>query len=205
MRSTHAAAGPPGRVAVFAYGSLVSRASCERTLGSPVEGIWAAELRGWRRGFTLARANRTCEKTFSRADTGEIPEWVLALNVESSSPAGWVNGALIELSTDARARLDARELRYARRDVSAAVHAGPAAPSFAAVYTYVARSEHHAPTPPEGAVILRSYAEAVESAFADLGRDEVERFRASTAVPAVELIDGILVRDSIPPGNPRDW
>lgn len=205
MSAADGGAGDAGRVAVFAYGSLVSRASCERTLGSPVEGIWAAELRGWRRGFTLARANRTCEKTFSRADTGEVPEWVLALNLEEAGPTDWVNGALIELSAEARERLDLRELRYARRDVSAAVHNPPTAPSFDAVYTYVARPEHRAPTPPEGAVILRSYAAAVESAFADLGREEVDRFHASTDVPDVGLVDGILVRDSIPPGNPRDW
>lgn len=195
-----------GRVAVFAYGSLVSRASCEQTLGSPVRGIWPAELRGWRRGFTLARANRTCEKTFARVDTGEVPEWVLALNLEVAGPTDRVNGALIELSQPNRDRLDLREHRYRRRDVAGAVHAtGSSAPPIDQIYAYVARAEHHAPSAPAGAAILRAYVAAVEAAFSALGPGELERYRATTDVPAVELIDGVLVRDAIPPGNPRAW
>lgn len=195
-----------GRVAVFAYGSLVSRASCEATLGEPLAGLWPAELTGWRRGFIQARRNRLCEKTFARRSDGEIPEWVLGLNVGPARAEAWVNGALIELSAAGRERLDRRELRYLRRDVSAAVRStGPGAPSFDLVYTYVARPEHHAPSAPAGAVILRSYAETVEAAFADLGPGELERYRDSTEVPAVEIMDGVLVRDAIPPGNPRDW
>ena len=195
-----------GRVAVFAYGSLVSRASCEATLGEPILGLWPAELAGWRRRFTQARRNRLCEKTFARRGDGEIPEWVLGLNVEPAHADAWVNGALIELSAAGRERLDRRELRYLRRDVSAAVGStGTGAPNFDLVYTYVARPEHHAPSAPAGAVILRRYTETVEAAFADLGPDELERYRASTDVPAVEIIDAILVRDAIAPGNPRDW
>lgn len=195
-----------GRVAVFAYGSLVSRASCEATLGEPLLGLWPAELGGWRRGFTQARLNRLCEKTFARLEGGEIPEWVLGLNVEPATAEARVNGALIELSAAGRERLDRRELRYLRRDVSAAVRStGAGAPSFDLVYTYVARPEHHAPVALAGAVILRRYVEAVEAAFGDLGPGELARYRASTDVPAVEIIDAVLVRDAIPPGNPRDW
>ena len=194
------------RVAVFGYGSLVSRASCEATLGEALPGLWPAELAGWRRGFTQARRNRLCEKTFARPGDGEIPEWVLGLNVEPARAGSWVNGALIELSAAGRERLDRRELRYRRRDVSAAFRStGEHAPSFDLVYTYVARPEHHAPSPPAGAVILRSYAAAVEAAFADLGPGELQRYRASTDVPEVEIIDGVLIHDAIPPGNPRDW
>jgi len=190
------------RVAVFGYGSLVARASIETTLGEPLAGIWPAELAGWRRGFTQARHNEECEKTFAREDDGHIPEWVLGLNVDRAEGAS-VNGALIELTPAGRDRLDVRELRYSQVGVGDVIRAD--APEFDRVYTYVARPEHHFPETPPGAVILRSYAEAVEAAFDALGPGELDRFRASTMVPDVEVIDGILVRDAIPPGNPRAW
>jgi hypothetical protein len=130
---------------------------------------------------------------------------VLGLNVEPGAGSDRVNGALIELSAAGRERLDLREIRYSRRDIGAAVRRGGDAPRFDLVFTYVARPENHAPEPPQGAVILRSYVDAVATAFADLGPGELDRYRETTAVPAVEIIDGVLVRDAIPPGNPRSW
>lgn len=191
--------------AVFAYGSLVSRASIERTLGASVGSITPAELHGWRRGFTQARRNREVEKTFARPDTGKIPEWVLGLNVEPA-PDAWLNGALIELDEAARERLDLREMRYERRNVSADVRVNRADPPFGAVYTYTARPENHAESAPEGAVILRSYVAAVESAFEALGPSELARYHETTKIPAaIEVIDAELVHDAIPSGNPRTW
>jgi len=191
------------RTAVFAYGSLVSRASAALTLGDVGE-IHPAELRGWRRGFTQARHNPTCEKTFARADSGEVPAWILGLGVDPA-PGAAVNGALIELGEEQAARLDARELRYTRADITAAVIGGAGTPAFDRIFTFVPRSENSAAEPPPGAVILRSYAEATEAAFAELGPGELERYVESTWVPDVEVIEGRLVRDEIPPGNPRDW
>lgn len=197
----------PPRTAVFAYGSLVSRASAGATLEAPVERIWPAELRGWCRGFTQARHNRTCEKTFARIDTGEVPLWILGLAVAPDpDPAAWVNGALIELDDAQAERLDRRELRYLGRDVTAATFPDdPSTPRFDRVFTYVTRPEHRAPEPPPGAVILRSYLAATEAAFAELGPGGLDRFRESTGVPPVEVVDARLTRDEIPPGNPREW
>lgn len=201
------AGGTAGRTAVFAYGSLVSPTSAALTLGSAVERIWPAELRGWRRGFIQARDNRACEKTFTRADSGEVPKWILGLGVTpDSDPEAWVNGGLIELDDAQAARLDLRELRYERREVTAAISLpSRSTPAFDQVFTYEARPQHRAPEPPAGAVILRSYLAATEAAFSALGEGELERFRRSTALPEVELVDGVLVRDEIPPGNPRGW
>lgn len=192
------------RIAVFAYGSLVSRASIEATLGTGVGAITPAELHGWRRGFTLGRRNREVEKTFARAGGGAIPEWVLALNVEPAADS-WLNGALVELDETAGERLDLREMRYRRRDVGGAVRVDGAPPPLEGVFTYVARAEHHASPAPRDAVILRRYVDAVESAFAELGPGELARYLATTEVPAVEIIQAELVRDEIPPGNPRAW
>lgn len=194
------------RTAVFAYGSLVSRVSAEVTLGASIERIWPAELEGWRRGFIQARPNRECEKTFARVDTGEVPEWILGLGIAEEA-AAWTNGGLIELDDREAARLDARELRYLRADVTGAITTTDGSgPAFDRVFTYVARPENEAPDPLPGAVILKSYLEVTEAAFAELGTYELQRFRESTAIPAgVEVIDGRLVRDEIPPGNPREW
>lgn len=191
----------PGRIAVFGYGSLASPPSASETLGRPVEAVRPAELTGWRRGFLQQRHNPTCEKTFARAEDGSVPEWVLGLGVEPE-PAAAVNGALIELTEAEADRLDGREIRYLRRDVTAEVRPPEA---FDRIFTYVARPEHRAPKPPPGAVILRSYLDAVEAAFGALGPGELDRFHATTEIPAVEIIEGELVRDRIPPGNPRDW
>jgi cation transport regulator ChaC len=187
-------------LAVFAYGSLVSRASAELTLGRPLGRFEPATLRGWRRGYFQARHNPTCEKSFARAEGGELPEFILALGLERD-PQGEVNGALIELTEAEADRLDARELRYERRDVTADV----APQGFASAFTYVARAENRAPQPPAGAVILASYVRATEGAFAALGEDELGRYRSSTQIPGVEIVEGVLVRDEVPPGNPRDW
>jgi cation transport regulator ChaC len=187
-------------LAVFAYGSLVSRASAEGTLGRPLGRFEPATLRGWRRGFFQARHNPTCEKPFARAEGGELPEFILALGLEPD-PTGEVNGALIELTEAEADRLDGRELRYERRDVTAEVHPE----GFGTVFTYVARAENRAAEPPADAVILASYVRATEEAFAALGESELERYRRSTHVPEVEVVEGVLVRDEVPPGNPRDW
>ncbi len=191
------------RIGVFAYGSLVSARSAADTLGGEPVAVRPAELRGWRRGFTQARLNRAGEKTFARRDTGEVPEWILGLAVEPE-PEGWVNGALIELDEEQASRLDLRELRYERRDVTEAILADAGA-TLDRVFTYVARAEHRAPEPPPGAVILRAYAEATEAAFGHLGPGELARYRDSTWIPPVEVVEGVLIRDEIPPGNPRSW
>ena len=81
---------------VFGYGSLVAPERRAR-VRAPVE-VAPAELRGWRRRWSLLRDNHTAEKTFARAD-GSLPDYILGLNVEAESEddAGPVNGGLIEV------------------------------------------------------------------------------------------------------------
>jgi hypothetical protein len=189
---------------LFGYGSLVAPASAAATLGRPVGEPVEAELRGWRRGFSLLRDNRRCEKTFARASDGWIPDFVLALNVEKGGADDTVNGALIDLAEGDLERLDRREIRYRRVDVTEAVTAA-GAPAPGRVLTYVARDENLARDVPPSAVILRSYVDAVEEAFEGLGSGALERYRRTTSIPDVERIDARLVHDAIPPGNPRGW
>lgn len=201
------------RIAVFAYGSLVSPASAAQTICRPERSAWAkgdafpATLLGWRRRFSQARDNRSCEKTFALDVDGSIPEYVLGLNVEGTGdPADVVNGLLIVVTEAELERLDVRELRYDRVEVDPGSFGTKIAhASFDRVLTYTAKARNFAPDPPRGAVILRSYANAVEEAFAGLGPDEPAAYRKSTGPLPAEVVDAHLVEDRIPPGNPRGW
>jgi hypothetical protein len=192
------------RIGLFAYGSLVSHASFAATLErEPTEPI-PVRLPGWRRRWSVVRDNLAAEKTFERADGGGCPRWVVGLNLErdAAGDAGLApNGALIEVSEGELERLDVRELRYDRVDVSAGLAETP----FDRVFAYSARPEHYSPEPPDGAVAMAPYLRVLEGAFNDLGDGEWERFLQNTGLPPVEAIEPVLVRDEIPPGNPREW
>lgn len=195
------------RFAVFGYGSLVSVASASRTLGRPVGSCPLARLSGWRRRWSEKRDNLTCEKTFADAADGRTPTWVLGLNIEpAGGEAEAPNGVLIEVAPEELERLDVREMRYHRYEVTELVEPlEPAAERFDRVLAYSAKDSHLAVEPPADAVILATYARAVEEGFAALGDGHLDAYRRSTGPYPVELIDPVLVRDEIPPGNPRDW
>jgi cation transport regulator ChaC len=193
-----------GRLAVFAYGSLVSPDSFASTLGRTAESV-PARLLGWRRRWSLLRDNLASEKTFARRDGGELPRWVIGLNLERDASAGLEsapNGALIEVSGGELERLDVRELRYDRVEVTAEVESGR---RFDRVFAYTARPEHFAAEPPPGAVAMATYLRQIEAAFTALGDGQWEQFMSTTGPPPVETIEPVLVRDQIPPGNPRAW
>jgi cation transport regulator ChaC len=189
------------RLGLFGYGSLVLPESASMTLGRQVGELRPARLRDWRRRFSQRRDNLTCEKTFECAG-GWRPEWILGLNVEEGEDeAGPVNGVVIELSERELDRLDIREVRYDRVEVTGSVE-GEDLPE--RIVTYRAKEFHFAPEPPEDAVILRTYADAVENGFAGLGAGELDHYLATTPYP-VERVAATLVVDRIPAGNPRAW
>lgn len=198
------------RSAVFAYGSLVDPASAARTLSRPVQRTLPARLPGWRRRWSAARDNRRSEKTFARARDGWLPEVILTLNLEPvtllppSGLAGAPNGALVEVTAEELQRLDQRELRYRRVDVTDAVCA-PGAEQVDRIVAYTARDEHHAPSPPQGAVVLAAYVVAVETAFAAVAPGELATYRRTTGPPPVPVLDAVLVQGRVPDGNPVAW
>ena len=191
-------------LAVFAYGSLVNPESFARTLGREPAEVVPVRLPGWRRRWSIHRDNLAHEKTFAREGGGEVPPWVVGLNLERDEigEGAAPNGALIEISEGELERLDVRELRYDRVDVSGAV-AGRA--GFDRVVSYTAKREHFTAEPPQGAVAMAPYVRAIEAAFNALGDGEWELFLSTTGLPPVETIEPVLVRDEIPPGNPREW
>ena len=192
------------RIAVFAYGSLVNAESVAQTLGDSAGAPIPVELAGWRRRWSLVRDNLNSEKTFARAGDGTVPPYVLALNLEPAPDRDdGPNGALIELDEEALARLDLRELRYDRVEVTGQL--GVPGEAFDRVVTYTAKPENFAKEPPDGAVILATYLSAVEAAFDALAPHALDRWRETTGPPPVEIIEPVLARERIPPGNPREW
>jgi hypothetical protein len=196
--------------AVFAYGSLVSPRSAALTLGRPLGKAAPARLEGWRRRWSQRRDNLTCEKTFARRDDGHRPTWVLGLNLEPSrDPSEAPNGVLIDVDADELARFDLREMRYDRVEVTGQVRAASGGTAsgagFDRIVSYTAKRDHFAPTPPADAIILASYAREVEAAFAALGEPERLAYLATSGPFPVEVVEGVLVRERIPEGNPRDW
>lgn len=199
--------GSRAETALFAYGSLVDPASAAATLGRNVGKPLPVSLDGWRRRFSQARDNQRCEKTFARSDDGSIPRFVLGLNLEPTTTAlePGPNGVLIAAREEDLVRLDVREIRYRRTDVSDQLTYPAGATRFDRVLAYVARPENLAVEPPADAVILRRYADTVERAFATLGPSQLDRYRRTTLPYPVETVEGKLVADRIPEGNPRDW
>jgi cation transport regulator ChaC len=191
------------RLAVFGYASLVSAASAAQTLGRRVDGAIPTRLEGWARGWTLGREQAKSEKTFARPD-GSVPSFCLGLNLDPDPGAPAPNGVLIELTEAELDRLDIREIRYRRVEVTDAIVTADGV-DFDLVIAYVARPEHHHPAPPEDAIVVATYPAAIESAFDRLGPGQLDLFRQTTAPIPVELTDASLIADRIPPGNPRDW
>jgi hypothetical protein len=189
------------RLAVFGYGSLVDTASLAQTIGRPVEIASQARLHDWRRTWGLARDNEASEKTFALAD-GTRPPFCLGLDVVPDEDAPAPNGALIPLTDAELDRLDLREMRYERVDVTAGIDADV---PFDRVITYRSRLEHRCAKPPAGAVLIATYLEAVERAFETLGPGQLELFHETTGPPPVEVVAATLVEDRIPAGNPREW
>src|SRR5882724_10502450 len=176
-------------MAVFAYGSLVNPTSFERTLGREPAAPLPARLSGWQRRWSIVRDNLASEKTFARHPSGELPRWVIGLNLEPDEEAGEElapNGALIEISEAELERLDVRELRYDRVDVTGAV---PDREGFDRIVAYTAKGEHFTAEPPDGAVAMAPYLRAVEAAFNALGEGEWELLLATTGLPPVETIE----------------
>ena len=191
------------RQALFAYGSLVSPASASRTLGRPVEPSAVVRLGGWRRRWSAMRDNLACEKTFARRAGGELLGHILGLNLEPAEDDDAApNGVLLELSGEELLRLDVREMRYDRVEVTERIERPG---GIDAVFAYRAKPAHFAPRPADDAVVISSYAAFVEAAFDALGAGQLDVYRQTTGAPPVEVVDAMLVRDRIPPGNPRQW
>ena len=101
-----------GEAGIFGYGSLLSRASLERTLGQAYEhGLQTASLPGWRRTWDVRQPNRAFYA--ESADGRVYPENILYLNV-TEHPGSILNGVVVVVKGEQLLGLDQREWMYDR-------------------------------------------------------------------------------------------
>jgi hypothetical protein len=161
---------------VFGYGSLVA-----------LPDAVPARLRGYRRVWGVAMDNTVATpgyKVYENPEGARPPVAVAFLDL-AEDPDAVIDGALIE-APDLEA-LDARERQYERIDVTAAIE--PRAPG--KTYTYVGRAASRARVAGGtlDVVIQRAYADQVERAYAALGPDALQRYRATTEAPPFPLAE----------------
>lgn len=168
----------PGRHALIGYGSLLSTASMERTLGHEYDGPWhTCRLNGWRRGWDVQMPRHSwCY----RSDGALIkPERVIYLNLRRQE-GSHVNAALFVIGDQDLHRFDEREWMYKRTrvndDLSGLRVTGGSA------WTYVAMDEYlwRKPSRPPEAIIRRSYLDILATAHAELGSEFRDEYNATT-------------------------
>ena len=187
--STSAISLEPGEHAIFGYGSLLSKASLERTLGRSYEGPFVVcDLMGWRRRWDVAMPN----SVFTYCDASGhwvTPERIVYLNVAPAQDQR-MNGVLFVLNDSDLKAFDSREWIYDRVQVNdslrgVAVLNGPA-------WVYVAKPEFLCPVPltPSQTAIRKTYLGLLEDGHKSLGPGFVDDYRHSTdSVPYQIVID----------------
>jgi pimeloyl-ACP methyl ester carboxylesterase len=179
-----------GEHALFGYGSLLSIASLERTLGRRYEGPFVTcALAGWRRRWNVAMPNNT----FVYRDDGcwVTPERILYLNVEPRGSDA-VNGILFVVNDDDLARFDAREWIYDRVDVTSALRG--AAVDGGTLWVYRGKAEHllEQPSSPRTGAIRRTYLDILNDGHRALGDQFTRRYNDTTdPVPPALVVDDV--------------
>lgn len=180
----------PGEHALVGYGSLLSVASMERTLGRPYDGPWhLCRLQGWRRGWDVQMPRHTW--AYHADGVLTIPDRVLYLNLRRQDESH-VNAALFVIGEDDLQRFDEREWIYRRQQVNddltdVRVVGGPAW-TYVALDEFIWRRESH----PPDAIIRRSYLDILARAHAELGPAFTHEYDATTdAVPAHLVVDDV--------------
>lgn len=177
---------------VFGYGSLVSPESLASTIGRRVvlgADVHPAVLGGFGRRWNYG--SLTLRGWWER-DGAAVHGVVVSLGVEASSHET-CNGVIVAVSDDELARLDHRERDYERMDVTERVSTEHPVAAGVRIVTYVPRPsavERYERARDLGrAAVRRSYWELVHGAFAEVGADALDRFRATTPHPLVPVVD----------------
>lgn len=170
---------------VFGYGSLVSPASLGSTLGRPVTpgvDVVEAELAGYGRRWNYGVGHVAAHWLDTAGEAHDCT--IVALGIELSAHED-VNGMAVRVDADELARLDRRERDYDRLDVTDLIRT--VRPVDGTVVTYVPRpaavDRYRQARDAGTAAIEQRYWNLVDSAFAALGADRHERYRATTPAP----------------------
>lgn len=174
---------------VFGYGSLVDPRSLARTIDRLAQlGVDAfeADLAGYGRRWNYG--------TLAVGESVDEPgrEWrIVALGL-TVAVAESVNGLIARVDDADLAALDRRERNYDRVDVTEAMTVAAGA-EIGTVITYVPRPEpveRFEQARAEGtAAISKRYWDLVDNAFASLGPDQRERYRATTPDPGIPVVE----------------
>lgn len=186
---------------VFGYGSLVDPRSLARTIDRLAvvgDDAFEADLAGYGRRWNYG--------TMAVGESVQEPgrEWtIVALGVTVAADES-VNGLIARVDADELAALDRRERNYDQVDVTDRITVGSGV-QVGRVVTFVPRPEPVArfeQARADGlAAISKRYWDLVDAAFAALGPEQVERYRATTpdaGIPVVELHERFVPRTHRP-------
>lgn len=191
---------------VFGYGSLVSRASFEQTLGRsiPHGHSHPAVLHGFGRRWNYASPRR--RGSWITSEGAVEGGTVVCLGV-AAADGETANGSVIAVSDDELAGVDRREADYDRVDVTDLVEIDGTTSRRGRVVTYVPRAaaveRFRLARAAGAAAVERRYWDLVVDAFAAFGRSALDRYHATTPVPDVPIADVAITwrRDRLPSGG----
>jgi hypothetical protein len=188
---------PPGRVGLVGYGSLISRASMERTLGRSYDGpVFECLLPHWRRRWDVAMPNN---RFFTQEGATRLyPKRILYLNAARQSGC-LLNGVLFLVSMEDLVAFDAREWIYGRCDVTDEI--ADLQVKGGRVYMYAGLPQHLVTDPRswKEVAVRASYLQILESGLAGQSSDFRERYALSTDEPPRRLVIDDQVDETAPP------
>lgn len=173
--------------AIFGYGSLLSIASLEKTLGRKYSGPFiVCELEGWRRSWDVAMPNKEATKKsgqwifYAETPSGKMyPDNILYLNVRKVSGSR-INGILFVVNPKELVEFDEREWIYDRPEATSQLRGATVQNGRA--YVYVALPEYVMTNvaSPAQAAVRKTYLEHLEKGFHNLGEDFRMKFESSS-------------------------
>ncbi|HYS24847.1 MAG TPA: gamma-glutamylcyclotransferase family protein [Vicinamibacterales bacterium] len=180
-----------GQTAVIGYGSLMSRASLERTLQRPYEGPFApCHVEGWQRTWDISMPNRVYY--FRDNGTKVYPERIAYLDVRPS-PGRRMNAVIFVLDNRDLDAMHAREWIYEPVAVTDRVRDVTIAGGDALMYVGLPEHRVQDATRREATAIRASYLRILDNALAGADATFREEYQATTEpVPAHLVIEDAL-------------
>jgi hypothetical protein len=167
-----------GQTALFAYGSLLCRASMETTLGRAYLGpLIEVEMKGWRRSWDVAMPNQSFY--YRNRDKVIYPRHILYLNI-LPVPSSLLNGIVFVVDETALQAMDAREWVYDRVPIKSLLE--PTTIEGGEVFAYIAKPEYILADvrSPTIAAIRSTYLSLLEEGLTQRSAGFREKFELST-------------------------